>query len=91
MLKKKQFTHGGLRKLALKGEADGVPAGALGRIRRVVAALNVAEDPSELAIPGQGFESGGKKSDAYAVAVPGGRITFTWDRTGLSNIDLEAG
>lgn len=92
MLKKKQFAHSGLRKLALKGEEDGVPLGAADRARRVLAALNIAEEPEELDIPGLDFRSHGKKSADYSVTLSSGsRISFKWDRAGLSGIDLESG
>ncbi len=92
MLKKKQFTHSGLRKLALKGDTNGVPLASAGRIKRVIAALSVAVEPEELDFPGQGFRSHGKKSADYSVAVSeSSRIRFRWDRAGLSAIDLETG
>jgi len=92
MLKKKQFAHSGLRKLALKGETEGVPLGAADRARRVLAALSVAEDPTDLDFPGQDFRSDGKKGASYSVALSGGaRIAFNWDKAGLADIDLEAG
>jgi plasmid maintenance system killer protein len=93
MLKKKQFAHSGLRKLALKGETEGVPLGAADRARRVLAALAIAEDPSELDFPGQDFRSDGKKSAGYSVALSSSaRISFSWDKAGgLADINLETG
>ncbi len=92
MLKKKQFAHAGLRKLALKGDVDGVPAGDADRAKRVIAALNIAATPAELDFAGQGFRAKGKKTVTYAVALKtGARITFNWDKAGLANIDLEGG
>lgn len=92
MLKKKQFAHAGLRKLALKGDAGGVPAGDADRAKRVLAALNIAAAPAELDFAGQGFRAKGKKAVTYSVALrTGAKITFSWDKAGLSNIDLEGG
>ena len=92
MLRKKQFAHSGLRKLALKGETEGVPLGAADRAQRVLAALSIAEDPEELNFQGQDFRSDGKKGGAYSVALSSGaRISFNWDKAGLTDIDLVTG
>jgi toxin HigB-1 len=61
------------------------------KVRRILAALNVAVHPSELDMPGFGFHAlTGDRKGAYSVWVTGNwRVTFEWDDNGPFAVDLE--
>jgi toxin HigB-1 len=84
-----------IRSKALKrfarGDASKINPGWLPRIRRILAALNVATDPVALDIPGFDFhELRGDRKGTYAVKVTGNwRVTYQWDDQGPFAVDLE--
>jgi proteic killer suppression protein len=88
----RSFRSKALRLFAEKGDPSklSVPRSSE-RIRRILAALNAAQRPEDMDIPGNKFHAlkGDRKGD-YAVWVTGNwRITFAWDDRDAVNVDLE--
>jgi len=61
------------------------------RVGRILAALDDAERPEDLNIPGYRFHGlSGKDKGRYSVRVTGNwRITFGWDGENVTDVDLE--
>jgi proteic killer suppression protein len=78
-------------KLFARGNASKVNPNWQPRIRRILAALNVATHPTALDIPGFDFhELKGGREGTYAVKVTGNwRVTYRWDDDGPLAVDLE--
>jgi proteic killer suppression protein len=78
-------------KLFARGNASKINANWRPRIRRILAALNVATHPAALNIPGYDFhELKGDRKGTYAVKVTGNwRVTYQWDEHGPFAVDLE--
>ena len=80
---------------ALKGFARGDPSRVDARwhakVRRILAALNVAAHATEMDAPGFGFHAlTGDRKGTYSVWVTGNwRITFKWDEDGPFDVNLE--
>ncbi len=78
-------------KLFARGDASKVNPNWRARIRRILAALNVAPHPAALDMPGFDFhELKGDRKGTYAVKVTGNwRVTYQWDESGPFAVDLE--
>ena len=78
-------------KLFARGDASKVNPNWRPRIRRILAALNVAADPAALDIPGFDFqELKGNRKGTYAVKASGNwRVTYQWDENGPFAVVLE--
>lgn len=72
------FRHKGLRKLYEDGEARFLPAGEVGKIKRILSYLEAAETPQALHLPGYRFHQlKGAYRGFYSVTVTGNnRIIF---------------
>lgn len=91
MLDANRISHKGLRRLVASGDASGIQAEWLPRVRKILAALNAATSPQELNWPGSGWhELKGDRRGTYAMTVTRNwRLTFMWDEDGPRAIDLE--
>jgi proteic killer suppression protein len=78
-------------KLFARGDASKINPDWRPRIRRILAALNVATHPAALNFPGFDFhELKGDRKGTYAVRVTGNwRVTYQWEETGPIAVDLE--
>ncbi|MBI4828658.1 MAG: type II toxin-antitoxin system RelE/ParE family toxin [Nitrospinae bacterium] len=79
--------HKGLRRLIEQGDASGVPAEYVRKIRNMIAYLQDAEDMTDLTNPPKWkcHELGGDRKGTWALAVTGNwRITFSPDSDGKS-------
>lgn len=76
------FTTGDPRKLSVR-QAD--------RVARILAALDDAERPEDMNVPGLRFHAlSGRAKGRYAVNASGNwRITFAWDGNDAVDVDLE--
>ena len=76
------FETGDSRRLSVQGPA---------RIGRILRALNVAEEPADMNLPGLRFHAlKGDQRGRYAVnASANWRITFGWERNEAVDVDLE--
>ncbi len=85
----KTFRHKKLAKLFLNGEKKGLPSDLLSRIERRIAALNAANAPEDLNLPGFNFHGLEGKPKRYSIHVNGNWcITFGWDN-GAVDVDFE--
>ena len=91
MLYARRIRHKGLRLLYEKDEARRLNPNWVGKIKRILAAMNTITAPDELNLPGYGFhELQGDRAGTYALVVTRNwRVTFEWDREGPHNVDLE--
>ena len=84
-----------IRSTALKRFARGDPSKVdpqwHRKVKRILAALNVATHPTELDVPGFGFHPlTGDRKGTYSVWVTGNwRVTLQWDDDGPFAVDLE--
>ena len=86
----RRFSHKGLGRLFATGDASGVSAQQVGRLRLILAQLNVARSPVAMDAPGLKFHRlKGDRSGQYAVLVSGNwRIVFEFDGEDATNVDL---
>jgi proteic killer suppression protein len=62
----------------------------LDRVRLRLTALNAAQDPRDLAMPGWGLHQLQGKPERFAISVNGPwRITFEWEDGDALRVDLE--
>ena len=86
----RSFRHRGLARLWNKGDARGVRADLLDRVRLRLTALDAAQDLQELNLPGWGLHPLQGKPERFAVSVNGPwRITFEWEDGDAHRVDLE--
>lgn len=84
------FRHKGLARLWNKGDPKGVRADLRDRVRRLLTALDAAQELRELAMPGFGYHPLQGKPQRYALSVNGPwRITFEWEDGEALRVDLE--
>lgn len=90
MLDVRRIRSGALKRFA-RGDMSHVDARWHTKVRRILAALNVATHASELDIPGLRFHSlTGDRRGTYSVWVTGNwRIAFRWDEHGPLDVNLE--
>ena len=86
----KSFRHRGLRRLYERAEAGGIRADQLGRIRAVVAHLDVAAKATDLDLPGYRLHAlKGDLKGFWSVTISGNwRIIFRFDDGHASDVDL---
>ncbi len=86
----KTFKSKALEKFWSKNDRRGIRPDFLAKVTRLLSALDAAEDPEDLNIPGFGFHLlTGNRAGTYSLKVNRNwRITFQWDH-GAVNIDLE--
>jgi proteic killer suppression protein len=86
----RSFRHRGLARLWNKGDARGVRADLLDRVRLRLTALDAAQDLQELSMPGWGLHPLQGKPERFAISVNGPwRITFEWEDGDAHRVDLE--
>ena len=73
------------------GKAGALPVRNTKRIARVLRALDVAEEPTDMNIPGYGFHAlRGRRDGQYAVTVSGNwRITFRFRNGEAVDVNIE--
>ncbi len=83
------FRHAGLKALYQGRMPRRVSAGHLGKLQRILAALDQAETPADLDLPGFRLHSlEGKLKGRHAVQVSGNwRVTFRFEGTNVTDID----
>ncbi|HEX9670222.1 MAG TPA: type II toxin-antitoxin system RelE/ParE family toxin [Thermoanaerobaculia bacterium] len=86
----RSFRHKALKKLWNEGDPRGVRSDLLGRVRRLLTALDVAQDLTELGGSGWGLHRLHGQPVRFAVSVNGPwRITFEWEDGDALRVDLE--
>mgnify|MGYP000042886830 CR=1 FL=1 len=80
-----------LRRFVEQGDASKFSVPNIGRIERIVIALDSARLPEDMNIPGLRFHGlKGKDKGRYAVDASGNwRVTFGWDGEDAVDVDLE--
>jgi proteic killer suppression protein len=86
----RSFRHKGLAKLWNDGDPKGVRSDLLVRVRRLLTALDGAQDMRELDVPGWKLHKLHGEPVRYALSVNGPwRITFEWEDGEAIRVDLE--
>ncbi len=85
------FRHKGLQALYEKDSAKGVQADHVPKLRRILSALDVAQIPADLMIPGFRTHSlAGKLSDHWSIWVNGNwRVTFRFIEGDVELVDYQ--
>lgn len=91
MLEADRIRSKGLKVLVTKGDRSKIRPEWIGKVERILAALNVAVSPEELNMPGMRWHQlKGDRQGTYSVLVSKNwRITFRWDHHGPFDVDLE--
>lgn len=91
MLDTGRIKNKNLKRLVSEDDARGIQESWLPRVKRILAALNVATSPAELDVPGWHWHQlKGNRKGVYSVRVTGNwRITYKWDDDGPFHVDLE--
>ncbi|BBF92311.1 type II toxin-antitoxin system RelE/ParE family toxin [Blastochloris tepida] len=87
----RSFRSKGLERFAATGDVSKLSVQNPARLRRILLALDAANRPEQLNIPGLRFHAlkGGEKG-RYALDASGNwRITFGWDGEDAIDVDLE--
>lgn len=87
----KSFRSKALEAFATKGDASKLPVQNEARVRRILLALDAAQSPENMNLPGYKFHGlSGKDKGRYSVWATGNyRITFGWVDTDAIAVDLE--
>jgi proteic killer suppression protein len=90
MLDVRRIKSGALKRFA-RGDPSRVDPRWHAKVRRILAALNIAAQPGELDVPGFGFHTlTGDRKGTYSVWVSGNwRVTFRWDEHGPLDVNME--
>ncbi|MBI1182120.1 MAG: plasmid maintenance system killer protein [Alphaproteobacteria bacterium] len=79
-----------LRTFAETGDGSKLPVKNHGRVRRILAALNVAVRPEDLNVPGYRFHGLHGEPKRYAVDASGNyRVTFGFEGENAVDVDIE--
>ena len=80
-----------LQRYWTKGDASGLPADHLKRLKLRLTALDSAATLADIHVPGWHFHAlTGDLQGRYAIRVTGNwRLTFAWDETGPSALDVD--
>ena len=83
------FRHAGLKALYQGRTPRRVSSGHLAKLQRILSALDQAESPADLDLPGFGLHGlKGKLKDRYAVQVSGNwRVTFRFEGTNATDVN----
>lgn len=86
----KNFSHKGLKRLFERDDSSGVRADQVQRIRAVLAHLDEAKQPSDLALPGYRLHPlRGDLKGYWSVSITANwRIVFSLEKGDVFNIDL---
>jgi proteic killer suppression protein len=87
----KSFRHRGLERFFTRGSKARIQAPHAARLRLLLARLNVAAEPRDMALPGLRLhELKGKRKGTWSVAVSGNwRVTFRFDGKDVWDVDYE--
>lgn len=87
----RSFEHKGLKQFFTKGNKRGISSFNVERIRRILFALDAAESPLDLMIPGlDAHELSGDRKGTWAVRITGNwRITFRFEGPDAADVLLE--
>ena len=85
-----RFRHRGLERLYSRGDTSGVSAQHVKRLRAVLAALETASVPSDMALPGLRLHPlRGDRAGQWSVSISGNwRVIFEFEGQNATNIDL---
>jgi toxin HigB-1 len=85
-----RFRHRGLERLHWRGDTSGVSAQHLKRLRSVLAALETAAVPSDMALPGARLHPlHGDRAGQWSVSISGNwRVVFEFEGRNVTNVDL---
>ena len=85
------FRHKGLKRFFETGSKSGIPAQHAERLRLILAQLNAAARPEDMALPGLVLHPlKGDRKGAWSVRVSGNwRITFVFAGTDADAVDYE--
>jgi proteic killer suppression protein len=85
-----RFRHRGLERLHWRGDTSGVSAQHLKRLRSVLAALETAAVPSDMALPGARLHPlHGDRAGQWSVSISGNwRVVFEFEGQNVTNVDL---
>lgn len=83
--------HKALRDYWAKGQAKGLNAGWIRKLRRILAALEAADGPDRMNYPGSYFHPlKGDRRGRYSVRLTANvRVTFGWNDDGAADVDIE--
>ena len=87
----RSFRSKGLERFAAKGDPSRLSVPNVGRVRRILSALDAAALPQQMNLPGWRFHAlQGQAKGRYAVDASGNwRITFGWEDQDAVEVDLE--
>ena len=87
----KRFRHRGLKKLYERDDPGGVDSHHVRKLKQQLTALDAAEQPGDMAIPGWNFHPlKGKRKGEWAVRVSGNwRLTFKFDGSDATDVGYE--
>ena len=87
----RSFRSKGLERFATTGDPSRLSGPNAARVRRILAALDVAASPQQMNLPGWRFHAlQGQAKGRFAVDASGNRrITFGWDDQDATDVDLE--
>ena len=83
--------HKALRQFWTRGQTKGLNAEWIGKLRRILSALDAADRPEHMNYPGSYFHSlSGDRAGRYSVRLTSNvRVTFRWNDDGATGIDIE--
>ena len=85
-----RFRHKGLERLFVTGDARGVSAEHVRKLKQILAYLNVSQEPQEMNLPGFKLHPlKGERKGQWAVSVSGNlRVVFEFEGEYATNVDL---
>lgn len=85
-----RFRHKGLERLFVTGDARGVSAEHVRKLKQILAYLNVSREPQEMNLPGFKLHPlKGERKGQWAVSVSGKlRVVFEFEGENATNVDL---
>jgi toxin HigB-1 len=85
-----RFRHRGLERLHWRGDTSGVSAQHVKRLRSVLAALETAAVPSDMALPGARLHPlHGDRAGQWSASISGNwRVVFEFEGRNVTNVDL---
>jgi len=85
-----RFRHRGLERLHWRGDTSGVSAQHVKRLRSMLAALETAALPSDMALPGARLHPlHGDRAGQWSVTISGNwRVVFEFEGRNVTNVDL---
>ena len=86
----RSIRHEALRDYWTRGQARGLNADWIRKLRRILSALEAAERPEQMNYPGSYFHPlKGERPGRYAIRLNANmRLTFGWDDDGATDVDI---